>query len=197
MPELSDLVSFGDDIALQVLSRGQLLRFMSEHDIRCSPDATKEESLMAIKAAGIDITKPGQGIDWELIRGRDELGRDTHYIAPIKPAHQSARSGVDSSAILQRKLSETEDKNTAQADEIKRLTDLNGQLVDLVKRLEAKLDDKDERALKVRGKRAEAVNGYWAKYRDAKARGLPVKPGMKGEEIDALIAGAANGQDAP
>lgn len=95
---------------------------------------------------------------------------------PVREMHQSKRDGVDSSALLQARLSDTEDKNDAQAAEILRLRAEVKNRDDLLERLAKRLDEEDA-----------AKKDYWAVKRIMDKYDIPWKRGMKLDEMEALI----------
>lgn len=196
MTELQRIVSFADARPIELLSRAQLWRIADAHQIPYPRDATKQKMIALLEGSDIDVTKPASGIRWTQVNGRDEHGHPSSFIAPNREPGQSAREGVQSSSILQARIAETEQKNDAQAEEILKLRKQNEDLVDLLKRLESKLDEKAEPKPKKPSKRGQGLTRLRALKAYAKAEGIDFQPTIKLAELEKLVE-SHNGENAP
>ncbi len=210
--ELSQLASFVDSTPIEMLRRAQLWQIADRHNIQYPRDATKKQMIDLLEAMQVDVTQPENGIQWMQITGEDENGRSTSYVAPVIPAHQSARDGFDSGAVLDQRiqLEEAQEKNDAQADELKRLREENAEykakFEDMSDKLDALLaaqsrpeqtddevDEKpDEPEPDDNASDAEiecSEYSFWELFRIARDRGLEPKRGMKRSALEALING--------
>lgn len=202
--ELSSLVSYGDTTPLNQLRRAQLWQLADKHGIQYPHDATKEQMISLFEGAQVDVTKPENGIQWQLITGRDARGQPSQYVAPVIPEHQSSRHGVDSSALLQQRLEaaeekerKTQDKNDAQAeligsqrDEIRELKEALGKVMDRLDGMSPTPVAEPETAPLPPPSKSSRGAGL-ARYRElkaaCKAKGIEVKKGMKTADLEAAL----------
>ncbi len=199
--ELRQIASFVDSRPIEMLSRSQLWRVAERQGVEYPRDATKKQMIDLFDAMNVDVTQPESGIDWVMINGKDEHGNQTRYLAPVRPDHQSARDQVDSSALLNRKLSEEQEKNSAQKDRIGKLEDENTELKNMLGQLMDKIDglSNDNNTVTFPSEPPptdiKVVDipsmEYWALFKHVKSLGHPVKRGMRRHELEALI----NGED--
>lgn len=176
--ELSQIASFVDARPIQLLRRAQLWRIADQHGIPYPRDATKEMMVSVLENAGVDVTKPDSGVQWQMVRGLNEFGHNHQYLAPVIPLHQSAKENIDTTAKLQEIIAKPA-KKSAEHDEIARRDALIEKQSAMLEKLSAKLD-----ALEADQSPSQS---YWARFREAKALGLPVERGMRREDIEALL----------
>lgn len=117
---------------------------------------------------------------------------------PEIPIHQSARDGVDSSALLQSKLEKAEAKNELQTDELARLKAENANLRAALSRLD-----------EIEKKLAAPAEGYgsevtehveiekpatrrWRLIREAQAKGLKADRSTTLEELEKMLGEATH-----
>ena len=98
---------------------------------------------------------------------------DQHY--PVQELNQSARDGVDSSAILQERISKAEARVELKTDENKRLREVNAAL-------EARLA-----ALEAKASKPKRKNPRGELFKKAKALGLKTSLNMTIEDLEKLV----------
>lgn len=189
MAELSEIVSFGDFRPIDQLRRCELWRIADRLRIAYPHDAAKAVMISLLEGNGIDVTKPESGIQWERITGSDEHGRNTAFLAPRHEQHHSARVGADARAALNARIAAEPDE-TEGSGEVGALKAEKDRLLQLVARLEARLDAKEKP--KPRRKNPNA-GARLARYRELKKllaeRGIAFAKNAKIDELERLAAG--------
>ena len=165
---------------LDRLSRGQLYKEADAWGVSYPQDAPKFVMVPLLAAMGVNRNNT-KTVRWQTIYpSDDERAAAAHQgVAtseqsyPVREIHQSARDGVDTSAILQERLAKADAKNEEKEDEIDALKKANEALM---KRLEA-LEQKPKRKL---NKRAQLLQ-------EAKAKGIKTSLKMTTAEVEALL----------
>lgn len=188
---------------LDRLSRIQLYREADAQGITYPPDHPGEGMRALLRANGVSRGTM-KTVKWRSVHpSEQEIQAAQHQgtatsvqYYPEREVHQSARAGVDSSAILQNKLAEAESKNDEQESEIEQLRAEIAKRDDALARVEAlleKLTTTEKEPDKEPDRQQNPKAGqYWTLYREVKALGLPVFRGISAEALQELLDGHEN-----
>lgn len=184
MSDVSQFVSEDSRQPIERLRRRTLWDIAEARGITYPPQAPKTVMVDILKANGVDVTQPIEGVDlrWKVVNGQTADGRPNQEIYPVVPEHASARNGVNAEAVVSQRLAKQKAEEEKRIKEVeKENEDLKSLILKMQERLEA-LEKKPKESPRKR---------YWRLYREAKDEGHEVNRKMTIAELESLC-----GQDA-
>lgn len=197
MTELSQLIGEDSRTQIQRLTRHQCHKVADSFNLQYPVGAGKDVMMKLFEAHDIDVTQSA-AVQWQVMHGVDIDGKSRQEFYPVTELPNSMRTGVNSSAALNERMSAKEEEEKS----------FEGARIDALERENAQLRTTNEQLKVVLEERLSALEGdrkntadsgkqkskYWEAYHKAADMNLPVERGMKLIQIEAMIRKAESSE---